>query len=100
MISIVNRCPAPETPNADVCMYELRVGNGRRGDLRVHLTRQGIGTGVYYPVPLHRQRAFATGQRLREVELASGEVLSLPIFPEMTDEQQQIVIDEVRGFYE
>ena len=51
-------------------------------------------------MPLHRQRAFATGQRLREVEQASGEVLSLPIFPEMTDEQQQIVIDEVRGFYE
>ncbi len=78
--------------------YTLRVpGAGRRDALRQHLAARGIGTEIYYPLPLHRQACFG---RLPRVELAvadrlAAEVLSLPIFPELTEAERQTVTTAV-----
>jgi len=75
-----------------------------RDELRAFLGGQGIGSMIYYPVPLHRQEMYADldlGEgRFPESELAAKEVLSLPIYPEMSDEQIEIVAGAVRQFYE
>src|SRR5258705_12119411 len=81
--------------------YTLRVE--RRDALQAHLKKEGIGHAVYYPIPLHRQPCFADlGYKdgsLPVSEQASREVLSLPIYPELTRSQLDRVVDAVRGFY-
>jgi dTDP-4-amino-4,6-dideoxygalactose transaminase len=81
--------------------YTLRAD--RRDDLQAHLKAQGIGTSIYYPLPLHLQPCFAyLGYRegsCPEAERAAGEVLSLPIYPELTTAQLDEVIGAVRAFY-
>ena len=81
--------------------YTLRAE--RRDDLQAHLKKEGIGHAVYYPIPLHRQPCFADlGYKdgsLPESERAAREVLSLPIYPELTRAQLDRVVDAIRGFY-
>ena len=81
--------------------YTLRAE--RRDALQEQLKGQGIGTSIYYPLPLHLQPCFAyLGYRegqCPEAERASREVLSLPIFPELTRAQLDEVIAAVRAFY-
>ena len=81
--------------------YVIRVP--RRDDLRSFLAERNIGTEIYYPLPLHLQKAFVylgygPGD-LPESELAAAEVLALPIFPELTEEEQRIVVDTIADFY-
>jgi dTDP-4-amino-4,6-dideoxygalactose transaminase len=75
----------------------------RRDDLRTFLTAQGIATEIYYPIPLHLQECFAhLGHRpesLPQSENAAGETLALPIYPELTNEQQQWVVGAIAEFY-
>ncbi len=74
--------------------FTLRVpGAGRRDALKQHLTAAGIGTEIYYPLPLHRQECFAhlSPVVLPVAEQLASEVLSLPIFPELQNEQRQTV---------
>ena len=82
--------------------YTLRVE--RRDALQAHLKKEGIGNAVYYPVPLHRQPCFAhLGYRegtLPVAEQAAREVISLPIYPELTRPQLDRVIEAIRGFYQ
>jgi dTDP-4-amino-4,6-dideoxygalactose transaminase len=81
--------------------YVIRVRD--RDLLRQHLTACGVGSEVYYPVPLHQQKCFAyLGHRagdFPESERAAEEVLALPIFPELTETQLQYVVDTIAGFY-
>jgi dTDP-4-amino-4,6-dideoxygalactose transaminase len=74
-----------------------------RDALREHLTQQGIGSGIYYPVPLHLQECFASlgGRRgdLPVTEALCDEVLSLPIFPELGEDRIGRVAESVRAFY-
>ena len=73
----------------------------RREQVASELRRQGIGCGIYYPVPLHLQPVYAPlGGKpgdLPEAERAAQEVLSLPVFPEMTLAQVQRVATAVRA---
>lgn len=75
----------------------------KRDALRAHLTDAGIGVGVYYPTPLHLQPCFAAlGGRVGDcpvAERASLELLSLPMFPELSHAQQTRVVAEISVFY-
>lgn len=81
-------------------LYTLRAE--RREALRAHLAEAGVGCGVYYPLPLHLQQCFAAfGYRagdLPQAEAASAEALSLPMYPELPEEQRARVIDAVTRF--
>ncbi|MBE9211932.1 DegT/DnrJ/EryC1/StrS aminotransferase family protein [Plectonema cf. radiosum LEGE 06105] len=80
--------------------YTIRVQNGKRDLLRNQLQEKGVNTAIYYPYPLHLQPVYQTlgyqpGQ-LPIVEQICNEVLSLPMFPELSEEQQERVIYSIK----
>jgi dTDP-4-amino-4,6-dideoxygalactose transaminase len=83
--------------------YVVRVEASRRDALVEHLKSNGVGTKIYYPVPLHMQPCFAyLGHKegdFPESERAVRETLALPMYPELTDEQQEYVVETVRRFF-
>ena len=84
--------------------YTIRVAGGKRDALQAFLKSKGIGTSIYYPLPLHLQPCFSyLGYRegqCPESERAAKEVLSLPIFPELTRDQLDEVVAGVRTFFQ
>ena len=95
---------APPTDPANEHIYhQYTIRAERRDALLAHLKGEGIGCAVYYPVGLHLQPCFANlgyGRgSLPVTERAMDEVLSLPIYPELTDVQQDQVVDAIRRFY-
>jgi dTDP-4-amino-4,6-dideoxygalactose transaminase len=75
-----------------------------RDRVRAHLTECGIGSDVYYPVPFHRQECFAgitaADRAFPHADQAASDVLALPIFPELTLEQQQYVVASIAACLE
>src|SRR6059058_4789543 len=82
--------------------YAIRVPNGRRDKLRAYLADRGIGTQIHYPVPIHLQEAAQfLGYRkgdLPATERVANEVLSLPMYAELTDAQAEQVASAVKEF--
>ena len=81
-------------------MYEIRVQ--QRDSLMEYLKQQGIECGIHYPLPLHLQPAYASlgfrkGQFPVSEQLAQ-EIISIPIYPELTHEQRQYVVDHIKKF--
>jgi dTDP-4-amino-4,6-dideoxygalactose transaminase len=91
------------SPHAQHVYHQYVIRAQRRDQLRQFLTDRKIGTEIYYPIPLHLQPVFAyLGYRegdLPESERAAREVLALPMFPELTDEEQQWVVESIAEFY-
>jgi len=81
--------------------YVLRVQ--RRDELKAHLAKNGVGTEIYYPVPLHAQRCFAylehDAEDFPQAQRAAAEVLALPIYPELTAEQLEYVVRQIASFF-
>ena len=100
--------PAPvrlleTTPQAQHIFHQYVIRASRRDQLREFLATRRIGTQVYYPLPLHLQKCFSylgykTGD-LPESERAAGEVLALPMFPELTGDEQRYVVESIAEFY-
>jgi dTDP-4-amino-4,6-dideoxygalactose transaminase len=92
-----------ETPHNRHVYHLFVIRADRRDDLQEHLTACGIGTGLHYPRPLHLQNAYR-GLGLSRgdfpvSEKAADEILSLPMFPELTESQVGLVADAIRSFY-
>jgi dTDP-4-amino-4,6-dideoxygalactose transaminase len=94
----------PSEPTGTYHVYnQFSVRVQQRDKLREHLRQRGIPSEIYYPLPLHLQSAFTyLGYRegaFPEAESASRQVLALPIFPEITEEQQRAVVYAISEFY-
>lgn len=84
--------------------HQMTVRTSRRDELLEHLKKEGVGAAVHYPSPLHHQPAMkgvadAAPEDFPVSNLAAREVLCLPIFPELTDEEHARVCEAVRGFF-
>lgn len=92
----------PEQPDSRHVWHQYVIRAARRDELMEHLRRNGVGSAVYYPVPLHLQDCFANlGYQRGDLpvsEAASGEVLALPMYPELTVDQQRHVVREIVRF--
>jgi dTDP-4-amino-4,6-dideoxygalactose transaminase len=90
-------------PRAHHVFHQYVIRAPRRDALRQYLTDRKIGTEIYYPIPLHEQTSLASlGYRrgdLPVTEQAATEVLALPIYPELRDDEQQTVVDAIAAFY-
>jgi dTDP-4-amino-4,6-dideoxygalactose transaminase len=93
----------PHEPSWSRSVYHLYVvRTAERDKLQEHLTKAGIGTGIHYPVPVHlqnayRSRGFKKGD-LPVTESVASQILSLPMFPGLTAEQQKRIADEIGRF--
>jgi dTDP-4-amino-4,6-dideoxygalactose transaminase len=96
-------CPPRVDPANRHVYHQYTIRAEGRDELAAHLKSRGIGHAIYYPVALHLQPCFASlgysGGSLPVTEAATGSVLSLPIYPELTDAQQDAVIAAIREFY-
>lgn len=83
--------------------YGIRIANGERDGLRQHLQSVGISTEIYYPIPLHLQECFKelgySEGSLPHTEAAAKEILHLPIYPELSVEEQVAVVRGIKQFY-
>lgn len=92
-----------ESPGAKHVYYMYEIRTPRRDELMEYLKKQGISCGIHYPLPLHLQPAyrhlgFVKGDFPISEQLAT-EILSIPIYPELTTEQQQYIIDHITTFF-
>jgi dTDP-4-amino-4,6-dideoxygalactose transaminase len=90
----------PRWSRAVYHLYVMRVRD--REQLRTHLAAAGIGTGIHYPIPLHMQKAFrALGYREGDfpvTERVSAEILSLPMYPELSRPEQEYVVENILSY--
>jgi perosamine synthetase len=82
--------------------YTIRVPDGKRDELRDHLRIQGVGSEIYYPVPVHKQdfytKKLGYNQSLPESERAASEVLSLPVHPALSQDDLETIVTAVNEF--
>ena len=83
-------------------LYTIRAK--KRDKLRDYLQKEGIGTAIHYPYPLHTQKVFAflkyKSDAFPNSQLAAKEVLSIPLYPDMPEEHIDIVSEKIKKFYQ
>ena len=94
--------PVVRPHNVSAC-HQYSILCHERDALMAHLKQRGVGSGIYYPLPLHLQECFSyLGHKPGDFpvsEETAGRILSLPVHPMLTDEDLRYVADAVRGFY-
>lgn len=91
-----------EAKNRSHVYHQYTIRTPQRDELAAHLKQRGIGTMIYYPISIHQQTLYASGGQtpsLPNSEAAAREVLSLPIYPEITEEQLATVSGAIREFF-
>ena len=90
-------------PEAYHIFHQYVIRAARRDEARKFLSERGVATEIYYPLPLHMQKCFEyLGYRqgeFPEAERAASEVLALPMFPELTEDEQRYVVETLAAFY-
>lgn len=99
----VSAATPPYEPSWSKAVYHLYVvRTEERGGMMNHLKKAGIGTGIHYPVPLHLQKAYAflnyQPGDFPVAEKVAGEIVSLPMYPQLTAEGQARVVEEILNF--
>jgi dTDP-4-amino-4,6-dideoxygalactose transaminase len=91
------------SPQATHIFHQYVIRASRRDELRKFLAERKIGSEIYYPMPLHLQNVFAylglKAGDLPVAEQAAKEVLALPMFPELTDDEIRLVVESIAAFY-
>jgi dTDP-4-amino-4,6-dideoxygalactose transaminase len=91
-------------PRAAHVFHQYVIRAPRRDELRQHLTDRQIGSEIYYPLPLHQQTSLTNlGYKQGNFpisETASQEVLALPMYPELREDEQQTVVETIASFYD
>jgi dTDP-4-amino-4,6-dideoxygalactose transaminase len=95
----------PEVPgDRTYVFHQYVIKTKARDDLREYLTNEGVGTAIYYPIPLHLQKCFSfLGYKNGDFPVAeklSRESLAIPIFPEITSEEQEYVVNKIKSYME
>lgn len=79
--------------------FTIRIPDGKRDEVRKQLAERNIGTEIYYPIPLHRQQCYASlgygPNALPQTDLAASQVLAIPIFPGLTNAEQDYIVESV-----
>ena len=100
------RCNKENTSTSCNChvfhQYTIRLIEGNRDELVAHLNSKGVPCGVYYPIPLHQQKAYSN-DRYNEVDFTitnqlSKQVFSLPMHTELEDDQIEYIVDTIKGY--
>jgi len=93
----------PVFPDRTSAYHRYVVRVPRRDDLAAFLKERGVGTGIYYPVPIHKhppwKETWGTEPSLPVAEKVCGEILALPLYPELTDEQLDYVVENIKAFF-
>ncbi len=79
--------------------YTLKILNGKRDNLKKYLSKMGIPSMIYYPIPIHKQRPYQNDQNLFNTNILSDEVISLPIHTELENSNQNYIIEKVLSFF-
>ena len=79
--------------------YTLRVLNDKRDNLRTYLSDLGIPSMIYYPKPIHKQKPYRNNQILKNTDILSDEVISLPIHTELESSNQHFIIDKIIKYF-
>lgn len=77
--------------------YTVRVVDHDRDAFAAELAKRGVGSGVYYPTPIHRLPSFAQTLDLPTTEVAAGQVLSLPVYPSLKRRELDTIVDAVNA---
>ena len=92
----------PEENYHNYHQYTIRVPDGKRDALREYLKENGIGSEIYYPVPVHKQGFYMEDYNINvslpEAEKAAGEVLSIPIHPSLSDQDLEKIVNTINAF--
>lgn len=95
--------PKPDPPHIKSVYHRYMIGTSRREELANYLNSKGIETGYYYPYPLHLQKAYTDfyqrSWNLPVAERLAKELLAIPIYPELTQDELNYVISTIREFF-